>query len=222
MGLLRLSLVIVLVWIGGLKFFSYEADSIVPLVSNSPVMSFFYHHPAPEYHKYMNREAELVPAHREWQGGNGTYRFSYGLGIVIVSIALLIALYPISPRASALGSFVLNLHGANDPLIFGDNPGSVATGSWRLCAWIPISLGSRTFSDQRRHHAWSSGRYARRFSKGNTAEGQVKQSCCSVCGSCLKIVMPAVTVVKSGEPSSVYLVERKAEKCMSMTTARFN
>ena len=40
MGLLRLALVIVLVWIGSLKFAKYEADSIVPLVANSPVMSF--------------------------------------------------------------------------------------------------------------------------------------------------------------------------------------
>ena len=107
MGLLRLGLVIVLVWIGSLKFASYEADSIVPLVSNSPLMSFFYRHPAPEYRHYMNREGELIPAHHEWQESNGTYRFSYGLGIVIVSIGLLIALYPISPRASFVGSFLL-------------------------------------------------------------------------------------------------------------------
>ena len=33
MGLLRLGLVIVLFWIGGLKFANYEADSIVPLVA---------------------------------------------------------------------------------------------------------------------------------------------------------------------------------------------
>src|SRR5437762_2370567 len=33
MGLLRLALVIVLVWIGSLKFAKYEADSIVPLVT---------------------------------------------------------------------------------------------------------------------------------------------------------------------------------------------
>ena len=31
MGLLRLGLVIVLLWIGGLKFASYEADGIVPV-----------------------------------------------------------------------------------------------------------------------------------------------------------------------------------------------
>ena len=107
MGLLRLGLVIVLVWIGGLKFANYEADGIVPLVANSPVMSFFYHHPAPEYRHYMNREGEVIPAHREWHESNGTYPFSHGLGVVIVSIGLLIALYPISPRASFVGSFFL-------------------------------------------------------------------------------------------------------------------
>jgi hypothetical protein len=97
MGLLRLGLVVVLIWIGGLKFASYEADGIVPLVSNSPLMSFFYHHPAAEYSRYMNREGELIPAHRKWQESNGTYRFSYELGIVIVSIGLLIALVPNIP-----------------------------------------------------------------------------------------------------------------------------
>ena len=39
MGLLRLGLVVVLLWIGGLKFAAYEADSIVPLVANSPLVS---------------------------------------------------------------------------------------------------------------------------------------------------------------------------------------
>ncbi len=55
----------------------------------------------------MNREGELIPSHRAWHESNGTYRFSNGLGVVIVSIGLLIALYPISPRLSALGSFIL-------------------------------------------------------------------------------------------------------------------
>jgi reactive chlorine resistance protein C len=36
MSMLRLGLIIVLVWIGGLKFASYEADGIVPLVANTP------------------------------------------------------------------------------------------------------------------------------------------------------------------------------------------
>ena len=109
MALLRLGLVIVLVWIGGLKFADYEADGIVPLVANSPLMSYFYHYPAPEYRQYMNREGEVVPAHQRWNESNGTYSFSHGLGVVILLIGLLIASYPITPQVSAVGSFLLVL-----------------------------------------------------------------------------------------------------------------
>lgn len=109
MGLLRLGLVIVLLWIGGLKFARYEADSIVPLVANSPALHFLYHHPAPEYHAYMNKEGESIPAHRQWHETNGTYPVSYTLGIVIMSIGILIALYPFFPQISAIGSFLLAL-----------------------------------------------------------------------------------------------------------------
>jgi reactive chlorine resistance protein C len=107
MGVLRLGLVIVLVWIGGLKFAKYEADGIVPLVSQSPLMSFFYHHPAPEYRQYMNKEGELNAAHRAWHESNGTYAFSDGLGIVIILIGLLIALHPVLPQVATVGSFLL-------------------------------------------------------------------------------------------------------------------
>jgi uncharacterized membrane protein YkgB len=109
MGLMRFALVLVLVWIGGLKFAKYEADSIVPLVANSPMMSFFYHHPAPEYRTHMNKEGELNVAHRQWNENNGTYPVSYALGIVIVSIGLLIALHPFLPQLAAVGSFLLIL-----------------------------------------------------------------------------------------------------------------
>ncbi len=109
MGLLRLGLVIVLLWIGGLKFASYEADSIVPLVSNSPLASFVYHHPAPEYRPHMNKEGEVKPANQEWQRSNNTYPVSNGLGIIIVTLGLLIALYPVLPQASAVGSGLLVL-----------------------------------------------------------------------------------------------------------------
>ena len=109
MGLLRLALVIVLVWIGGLKFARYEADGIVPLVANSPVMSFLYHHPAPEYRSHMNKEGELNAANGQWHQTNGTYPFSYGLGLVIISIGILIALHPLLPQVAAVGSFLLIL-----------------------------------------------------------------------------------------------------------------
>ena len=102
----RLGLVIVLLWIGGLKAFRYEAAGIVPFVANSPTMNFFYKYDAPEYKKHMNKEGEYKPANREWHKENNTYLFSYGLGSVIVLIGLLIALYPVFPGVSAVGSFL--------------------------------------------------------------------------------------------------------------------
>jgi uncharacterized membrane protein YkgB len=71
------------------------------------MMSFFYHHPAPEYKAYMNKEGDLNPVHRQWHETNGTYPFSYGLGSLIVLIGLLIALHPIRPQIAAIGSFLL-------------------------------------------------------------------------------------------------------------------
>jgi reactive chlorine resistance protein C len=109
MGMLRLGLVTVLVWIGGLKFASYEADGIVPLVANSPFMSFLYQYPAPEYREHMNKEGQAIPANQLWNESNGTYRVSYGLGAIIVSLGIMIALYPIWPQVSAVGSFLLIL-----------------------------------------------------------------------------------------------------------------
>ena len=44
-ALTRVGLIVVLLWIGGLKAFRYEADGIVPFVANSPTMSFFYSDP---------------------------------------------------------------------------------------------------------------------------------------------------------------------------------
>jgi len=103
----RIGLVVVLVWIGGLKVFVYEDEGIVPFVANSPLMSFFYQQPAGEYRKHMNKEGELVPANREWHERNGTYLFAYVLGSVIVAFGILIALNPWLPQVSALGSFLV-------------------------------------------------------------------------------------------------------------------
>ncbi len=102
----RLGLVIVLLWIGGLKAFRYEAVGIVPFVANSPTMNFFYKYSAPEYKKHMNKEGEYKPENIAWHKENNTYLFSYGLGAVIVLIGLLIALYPVFPGISAIGSFL--------------------------------------------------------------------------------------------------------------------
>ncbi len=85
----RISILIVMVWIGGLKAFQYEADGIVPFVANSPLMSFFYTKDAPEYKDYKNPEGKTVQKNVDWHKENGTYIFAYGLGTVIVMIGLL-------------------------------------------------------------------------------------------------------------------------------------
>ncbi len=103
----RVGLVVVLVWIGGLKVFRYEDEGIVPFVANSPLMNFVYRQPAGEYKQHMNREGELKPANREWHTRNGTYRFAYVLGSVIVAFGAMIALHPWLPRVSAIGSFLV-------------------------------------------------------------------------------------------------------------------
>ncbi|MBP8754739.1 MAG: YkgB family protein [Chitinophagales bacterium] len=87
-NLARISIFIVMAWIGGLKAFQYEADGIVPFVANSPLMSFFYNKHAPEYKDYKNPEGKTVNKNIEWHKENGTYKFAYGLGTVIVIIGL--------------------------------------------------------------------------------------------------------------------------------------
>jgi reactive chlorine resistance protein C len=44
----RIGLVMVPVWIGGLKAFRYEVEGIMPFMANSPFMGFFYRQPAGE------------------------------------------------------------------------------------------------------------------------------------------------------------------------------
>jgi len=109
MTMLRIGLIVVLAWIGALKFADYEADSIVPLVANSPLTSFVYSHPAPEYRQYMNKEGEDVPVHHAWQLSNRTYTASHVLGCIIVLLGVLIALHGPFPQAAALGSGLLVL-----------------------------------------------------------------------------------------------------------------
>ena len=77
--LARYGLVVVVAWIGLMKFTEYEAEGISRYVANSPLMSWVY--------GFMNHRG-----------------FSAVLGVVEVAIALLIAARPFWPRASALGS----------------------------------------------------------------------------------------------------------------------
>jgi uncharacterized membrane protein YkgB len=105
--LTRLGLIAVLLWIGSLKAFPYEADGIVPFVANSPTMSFFLKYDAPQYKAHMNAEGQLVPANREWHRQNRTYLFAYGLGAVIVAYGLMLCLHPWLPQVAAVGSFLV-------------------------------------------------------------------------------------------------------------------
>jgi reactive chlorine resistance protein C len=75
----RYGLVVVIAWIGALKFTAYEAKGIQPLVANSPFMSWVY---------------EIFSVNT----------FSALLGVVEITTAVLLAIKPFSPRLSALGS----------------------------------------------------------------------------------------------------------------------
>lgn len=102
----RTGIVIVFLWIGGLKFFTYEADGIVPFVANSPFMSFFYDNPS-EYKKYSNKEGELIAENHQWNIQNNTYGFANGLGILLIGIAFLVAIHNWAPLASMIGSILV-------------------------------------------------------------------------------------------------------------------
>lgn len=114
---LRLSIFIVMAWIGGLKAFQYEAEGIVPFVTNSPFMSFFYENShktalnekgesVAEYTLHKNPEGKMVSENRKWHQENGTYTFSYGLGTLIVLIGTLVLLGIWFPKVGLLGALM--------------------------------------------------------------------------------------------------------------------
>ena len=77
--LIQYGLVLVLGWIGAMKFTAYEAAGIQPLVANSPLLSWAY--------QVMSVQA-----------------FSNMLGMTEIAVAVMIALRPFSARMAALGS----------------------------------------------------------------------------------------------------------------------
>jgi uncharacterized membrane protein YkgB len=77
--LIRYGLVLVLGWIGAMKFTAYEANGIQALVASSPLMSWMY--------KLFSLQAT-----------------SNIIGVAEITAAVLIAIKPISPRLSAIGS----------------------------------------------------------------------------------------------------------------------
>lgn len=76
---LRYGLVIVLGWIGGMKFTAYEAEGIKALVDTSPLMSWMY--------KVLSLQAT-----------------SNVIGVAELTAAFLIAIRPVSAKLSAVGS----------------------------------------------------------------------------------------------------------------------
>ena len=102
--LIRIAIFIIFVWIGGLKFWNYEAEGIVPFVANSPFMSFFYTKKAPEYKDYKLKEGEFDKVKYEWHEANNTYTFSHGLGIAIMSFGILTLLGIWFPKVGFVGS----------------------------------------------------------------------------------------------------------------------
>ena len=105
-NLIRVAILIVFVWIGGLKFQNYEAEGIVPFVANSPFMSFFYTQKAPEDKNYKLKEGEFDAAKHEWHVRNNTYGFSHGLGILIMAIGVLVFLGIFSARIGLAGAIL--------------------------------------------------------------------------------------------------------------------
>jgi uncharacterized membrane protein YkgB len=106
-NLIRVAILIIFVWIGGLKATNYEAEGIVPFVANSPFMSFFYTQKAPEYKDYKLKEGEFNKEKYEWHKKNNTYAFSHGLGVLIVSIGILTFLGIFFPRVGLIGSLLV-------------------------------------------------------------------------------------------------------------------
>lgn len=101
--MMRVAVLVIFVWIGGLKFCDYEAEGIVPFVANSPFMSFFYTEKAPEYEQFKLKEGQFDPDRHEWHEHNNTYGFSHGLGVLIMGIGVLVFLGLFSARIGLVG-----------------------------------------------------------------------------------------------------------------------
>ena len=77
--IVRWGLIVVLAWIGGMKFTAYEAMGIQPLVAHSPLVGWMY--------DFLSVRS-----------------FSTMLGFIEIATAVLISLRFVSPKASAIGS----------------------------------------------------------------------------------------------------------------------
>ena len=115
--LIRVAILIIFVWIGGLKFANYEANGIIPFVANSPLMSFFLKDAnnkvtndegktVKEYTLNKVPEGQYNQAKHDWHVENRTYLFSHGLGILIMTIGILVFLGLFSPYLGIIGELL--------------------------------------------------------------------------------------------------------------------
>jgi reactive chlorine resistance protein C len=108
----RYALVVVIAWIGALKYSSYEATAIHPLIANSPIMSWLYS-------IFSVRTLAAV------------------LGSLEIVAALLIALRFVSPRLSGLGSVMAILLFLGTLSFLFTTPGVTAAGGFPVLSVLP-------------------------------------------------------------------------------------
>jgi uncharacterized membrane protein YkgB len=131
---LRYSLVIVLLWIGGMKFTAYEAEGISGFVSNSPPMSWAY-------------------------SVFSVRGFAALLGVTEIAVALLIASRQLSARTALVGSamavgmflttlsFLLTTPGVWEPSAGGFPALSVVPGQFLVKDFVLFGASLRLFGE---------------------------------------------------------------------------
>src|SRR5262249_9055691 len=110
--LARYGLVVVIAWIGALKYTTYEAAAIQPLIAHSPVFSWIY-------------------------GAVSVRAFAAALGTAEIIAALLIAARPLAPRASAVGSAMGVLLFASTLSFLVTTPGVLAPSGFPVLSVLP-------------------------------------------------------------------------------------
>ena len=124
-GLLgRYGLVVVIGWIGALKFANFEAHQIQPLVANSPFMGWLY---------------DFLPV----------YTFSALLGVLEVSCAVLLAIKPLAPKLSIIGSLIAIVLFVSTVSFLFTTPGVAEPKGW-----VPPRSRSWASSCSKTFHCW--------------------------------------------------------------------
>lgn len=139
----RYGLVVVIGWIGALKFANFEAHQIQPLVANSPFMGWLY---------------DIL----------SVYTFSALLGVVELTAALLLAIKPWAPTLSIAGSalaivlfvctisFLFTTPGVSEAA-GGGFPALSLTGEFLLKDVPLLGLSFWTLADSMRAAGWGRG-----------------------------------------------------------------